>query len=100
MTDEARTCHAIRVAYGNRAAIHVEAIVRDAETLRAVEDLNREGLVEFPQVDVGDGLAGAFQQLRDGEHRADTHFIRLASGHGEAAEDAERLEPELARAFV
>ena len=39
-----------------------------------------------------------FKQPRHGEYRADAHLVRLAAGHREAAEHAERLEPALSAA--
>ena len=59
--------------------------------------LHGEGLVELPQIDVGDALAGALQQLRNGEHRTDAHFVRLAAGDREAAEDSQRLQARASR---
>ena len=59
--------------------------------------LHRERLVELPQIDVGHGLAGALQQLRNREHRADAHFVGLAAGDREAAEDAQRLRARASR---
>src|SRR6266496_2864066 len=38
-----------RVAQRNRAAVDVEALLVDAETLRAGEHLRREGLIELDQ---------------------------------------------------
>ena len=43
-----------RVAERDRAAVHVEPIVRDAELARAVEGLAREGLVDLEEIDVRD----------------------------------------------
>src|SRR5438876_9484942 len=61
----------------------------------AIEHLHREGLVQLPQVDVADLLAGLLEQLGHREHRADAHFLRVAAGDREAAEDAERLQAAL-----
>ena len=46
--------HAVRVADGDRAAVDVQAVRRDAELVAAVEHLHREGFVQLPQVDVVD----------------------------------------------
>ena len=67
------------------------------ELVAAVEDLHGERLVELPQADVVDLQAVALQQLRDREHRADAHLVRLAAGDRDAAVDAERLKPALLR---
>mmetsp|Transcript_21061 Transcript_21061/g.81578 ORF Transcript_21061/g.81578 Transcript_21061/m.81578 type:complete len:451 (-) Transcript_21061:3205-4557(-) len=84
--------HTVGVADRDRAAVDVELVHRDAQCVGAVQHLNREGLVEFPQVDVGDGQAQLLQHLGHGEHRADAHFIGLAAGDGKAQEAAQRLE--------
>src|SRR5256885_12275426 len=44
----------------------------------------------FRSVDVLDLEAVARQQLGDREDGADAHFVRLAAGHGKAAEGAQR----------
>src|SRR5690348_16738977 len=85
VTREPRAGHAVRVAQRDRAATDVQLVIRDAELVPTVDDLHGESFVQFPQVDVGHLLARALQQLRDGEYRADAHFIRLAAGDGEAA---------------
>src|SRR6185503_12792212 len=54
--------------------------------------LHRERFVQLPEIDVPDRRAGALEQLRDGEHRPDAHLARLAAGHREAAEYAERRQ--------
>ncbi len=43
----------------DRAAIDVEPRRVDAEPVAAVDHLHREGLVQFPQVDVGDARGRA-----------------------------------------
>ncbi len=88
------------MAHGDGAPVHVEPVVRNAQLVAAIDNLHREGLVEFPQVDVGHRLAGPLEQFRDGEHRADAHFVRLTAGHREAAEHAQRLQVQLLRASV
>ena len=76
----ARARHAIGMADGDRAAIHIELVVRNAELVGAIEHLAGEGLVQLPQIDVVDLQAVAFEQARHREHRADAHFVRLAAG--------------------
>ena len=60
----------------------------------AVEQLRREGLVELDDVDVRHLQAGALEQLRHREDRADAHLFGTAAGDREAAVDAERLDAE------
>src|SRR6185295_1269195 len=93
VADEALAGHPVRMADGNRAAVDVEPIVGDAEPIAAVDHLHREGLVQLPEIDVLDLRAGALEQLRHREHRADTHLAWFAAGDREAAEDAERCQP-------
>ena len=83
------------MADGDGAAVDVEPVVGDAELVAAVDHLHREGLVQLPQADVVDLEAGALEQPRHREHRADAHLVGLAAGDREAAEDAERLEAAL-----
>src|SRR4051812_3977011 len=80
MADEPRAAHAVGMAERDGAAIDVESLVRDAHTVAAIDDLDREGFVQLPQVDVGDLFAGLLEELRHGEHRADSHFARVAAG--------------------
>src|SRR5262249_9301053 len=89
--DEPRSAHAIRMADGNRAAVDVQTIVRDAEPIAAVDHLDGKRFIQLPQVHALEPRAGLLQQLRHGEHRADPHLVRLAAGDGEPAEHAERL---------
>src|SRR6202171_150053 len=89
---EPRARNAVGVTDRDRAAIHVEAFVGDAELVAAVDHLHRERLVELPEPDVVDFLAGALEQSRHGEDGADAHFIRLATGHREAPEDSQGLQ--------
>src|SRR5262249_55719786 len=92
-----RASHAVGMPERNRAAVDVESIVLDTEFVATVQDLDRERLVELPQVDVGNLLAGALEQFGNREHRADAHLVRLATGHRKPPERAQRLESELRR---
>src|SRR5450830_332171 len=65
--------HTVRMADGNRAAVDVEAVHRDAERVRAVQHLHGKGFVQFPQADVGHRQARFFQQLGHGVDGADAH---------------------------
>jgi hypothetical protein len=80
------------VAQRNRAAVHVEPVVGNAQLVAAVHHLHGKGLVEFPQVDVVDLQAQFFQHLGHRKHRADAHFVGLATGHRKAQEAAQRLQ--------
>ena len=50
-------------------------------------DLNGEGLVKLPKIDVARFEAGALQQFWNGEYGTDSHFVGIAAGDLEAAED-------------
>src|SRR5687767_12892253 len=89
---EARAGHAVGMAERDGAAVHVQAVVRNADAVAAVDHLHREGLVQLPQIDVFHLLSGLFQELRYREHRADAHLFRIAAGGGEAAENAQRFQ--------
>src|SRR5688572_25553856 len=89
---EASAGHAVGMAEGDGAAVHVQAVVRDADTVAAVDHLHRESLVQLPQIDVFHLLSGLLQELRYCEHGADAHFFRIAARGGEAAEDAQRFQ--------
>ena len=85
----------------DRAAVHVEPVVGNAELVAAVDHLHREGLVQLPQVDVGRPSGPArLSSLRHREDRADAHLVGLAAGDREAAEDAERLAGRASRASL
>ncbi len=75
------------MADGNRSAIHVEFVHGDAEPVAAIDDLDGESFVEFPEVDVFDFQSLALEQLGHGEDGADAHFIGLATGDLKAAEN-------------
>src|SRR6185436_10443539 len=63
MADEARAAHPVGMAERDGAAVHVEALVRDADAVAAVNHLDREGFVQLPQVDVADVLASLLEEL-------------------------------------
>src|SRR5579871_6600709 len=93
MADQPCAAHAIRMADRDRAAIHVQPVVRYAELVAAVDHLHREGLVQFPEVDILDLQPVALEQLGHGEDRADAHLVRFAPHHLETTIDTEWLEP-------
>src|SRR5258708_4799119 len=82
------------------AAVAVQALVRDADAVAAVDPRQGEGFVELPEVDVARLLAGLLEELRYREHGADAHLARIAARHCEAAEDAQRLQPALRRLAI
>jgi len=86
----ARAAHAVRMTDRNRAAVDVEAIVRNAQRVAAVHGLHRERLVELPQSDVVDLEPVLLEQLRHRKHRTDAHLARLAAGDREAATNCRR----------
>src|SRR5690606_16542534 len=92
MADQARAAHAVGMADRDRAAVDVDPLVRDAESVHAIQDLQGEGFVELPQADVVDREPGILQQLRYREHRSDAHFVGLAAGDRIAAEHAQRAD--------
>src|SRR3954453_11410315 len=51
---EARARHAVGMADRDRAAVDVELLGIDAELVAAIDHLHREGLVQFPEIDVVD----------------------------------------------
>src|SRR5882762_9453690 len=59
---EPRAAHAIGMADGDGAAVDVEALHRDAESIAAIDDLDGEGLVELPEADIVDLEPVAQQQ--------------------------------------
>src|SRR5476649_2790467 len=65
----------------------------NAQPVAAVDHLDRERFVELPQIDVRHLQARLLQQLRHREHGTDAHLFRLAAGHRETAEHAERRQP-------
>src|SRR5690606_24835341 len=92
VTGQAGAGHAERMADRDRAAVHVQAVVRYAELVTAIDDLARERLVDFPKADVGHRESGLLQQFRDREYRPDAHLVRTATGHRHGAIDAERTQ--------
>src|SRR5262245_6752089 len=93
MASHARSAHAKGMADRNRAAVDIETFLGNAEPVAAVEHLTGKGFVELPQVDILHVEALARKQLRNGEHRADPHLVRLAAGNRKTPERAERLQP-------
>ena len=84
--------HAIGVADGDRAAVDVQPIGRDAELVAAVDTCTAKASLSSHRSMSLDLQAQALQQLRDREHRADAHLVGLAAGDREAEEAAQRLQ--------
>src|ERR1700732_2519103 len=80
------------MTHGNGAAGDVQPLIGNAQLIPAVKDLAGEGLVQFPQIDVADLVAGTLQEARYRINRTDAHLVGLAAGDGEAAEYPQRLE--------
>src|SRR5260370_23083442 len=88
----ARTGYPIGMAYRVRAAVDVELVRIDAESVSAINHLDRIGFVQLPQIDIVDFQAVSLQKPRYRNHRSDPHLVRLdARGH-EAAEKAQGLD--------
>ena len=83
------------MANGDRPPVDVEFLVVDAETVAAVQTLRGKRFVQLYEIDVVDAEPLVLQQARHGEHRANAHFIRLASRRGKATEIAHRFETQL-----
>src|SRR5689334_15537996 len=95
--DDARSRAPDRVAERDRAAVHVEALLRDAELAVAREHLRREGLVELDEVVVVDREPVELLERAHGGHGADAHALRVDAGLRRGSDDRERLEAELLR---
>src|ERR1700729_1065207 len=80
-------------------AADAQEIVRNTQLGAAVKHLDGKRFVQLPQVDVADLDAGAFEQARYRIQGADAHFVGLATGHREAAENAQRLQTALLGEF-
>ena len=109
MQDDASTGSADRVADGDGTAIDVETFLgncakrsRQVKLLSAVlvrlpcgeaaEHLCGKGLVDFPQVDVGQREPLALQDRRCRVHRAKTHLRRVKAGPLTVDDPTERLQ--------
>src|ERR1700678_3301656 len=66
-SDHARAGHAEGMADGDGTAGDIHFFGIDLEAVAAIDDLNGEGLVKLPKIDVARFEAGALQQFRNGE---------------------------------
>src|SRR4051812_33570080 len=69
VTHHASARHSEGMTDGDRTAVDVEALHRDAELVAAVHRLARESFVELPEPDVVHLEAVSLQQARNREHR-------------------------------
>src|SRR5260370_35437516 len=84
---------------GDRAAVDVETLCGNTEPIAAVDDLHREGFVQFPEANVLDAQSRLGQELGHGEDRTDSHFVGLAAPDWKAAKDSERAQALFLRAL-
>src|SRR5262249_40393779 len=80
------------------AAVHVDAVLRDAELLQHAERLRSEGFVQLPEVDLFLPDLAALERLHARRPRAHAHDRRVDAGRREAADAGERRELEGLRA--
>ena len=80
--DEARAAHPERMPERDRAAVHVDLLLVEAELPHDREALRRERLVELDEVEIGYGDAAALEQLLHGRDRPDAHHPRIDTGNG------------------
>ena len=85
------------MAEGDRAAVHVRALLVEAELADDLDDLRRERLVELDDGDVVERQAGLRERLRDRLDGADAHDLRVHARGREADEPTERRQAELGR---
>src|SRR6516165_12458461 len=92
---QASAGHAEGMADRDRAAVDVVFRRIDLEPIAAVQALAGERLVQLPDIDVVDLEAMPLQKFWHGEHRANTHLIRLATRDRPGHEAAHRLDAAL-----
>src|SRR6202047_4575385 len=76
----------------NRAAVDVQALVRNAEAIAAIQHLASECFIELPQIDIADSITGTVEQPRDRVNRTHAHFVGLATGNRKAAKQPQGLQ--------
>src|SRR3954470_18375522 len=79
MADEAAACDSIGMSHRDRTTVDVQPVIGDTKLIATIDHLHRECLIQFPQADVGDFLAGLLQQFRYSINRSDAHLIWFAS---------------------
>ncbi|MNM68215.1 hypothetical protein D3C81_797670 [compost metagenome] len=80
------------MADGDRPAIDVQALGRNAQGVTAIQHLAGERFVQLPQADVVHGQAMTLEQFRNRVDRADAHLVGIAAGDGHAAIDPQRFQ--------
>src|SRR6202030_2847787 len=58
MTGEACAADAVGMSDRNRAAVDVQALVRNAETIAAIQHLASKRFIKLPQIDIADFSTG------------------------------------------
>ena len=66
---DARTCHAVWMAKGNRATIDVELLPRNAQVFGRRNHLRGECFINLNQIDVINRLVGTLESLPTGFYR-------------------------------
>src|SRR3954451_19621199 len=97
--EQARARAAERMAERDRAAVHDQLLVRDAELARTGQRLRRERLVQLDQPDVVDRQIGALQSLAAGRDRADAHVRGINPGGAHRHDARQRLAAPRRRAL-
>ncbi|EEF26235.1 conserved hypothetical protein, partial [Ricinus communis] len=76
----------------NRAAIHIDLVVRALQLFHPRHRHGRERFVDFDEVDVVDRQAGFFQRLARRGNRRGQHHDRVVANHGELVDARTRLQ--------
>lgn len=63
MAYETRACHAVGVPHRNCTAAHIEAVIRDAQLVAAIQDLHCKRFVQFPETNIADFKSGLFSSF-------------------------------------
>src|SRR5260370_24618831 len=92
MSRHPRAAHAIGMSDGVGSARDVQPLFRNAEPVRAVEDLTGERLVQLPEIDIVDLQSMYLEELWYREDGTDPHFIGIAPRHRHASIGAKRLQ--------
>src|SRR6478752_9859820 len=93
MTCHAGSRHPVWMAERDGAAADVEPVIRDAQSIPAINHLAGKGFVQLPQVDIVHLEPMTPQQLWHSENRTSPHFIRITSSYRNSAAAAQRLQP-------
>src|SRR5712692_5744115 len=91
-SDQPRAAAPQWMAQRDGAAVHVDALVVEAEQAHASERLRCERLIELDHLHVARLEAGLLQGLEGRWHRPDTHVVGVNAGGGRGDESRERLD--------